>query len=229
MSTHSVLNTATKVAAKPSALTKLISTTSTDPLAALTTQVLHNLQHQHLWTSLEIHNTANISTTTSLGALEPETQPVSVAVTPGLPIPLISGIPPHRTYTHPDEQLYLLEIGLREDDLPAERLWVLPTTQGQTWTLGRLATVFDALPPRTVDSVARDEHDNDIEEHSEEDDDKDKAEKLARYSERRQKADERGEWGGKRLLLAMVDRLVGGDGTIVYYVVHDGHVKPRQN
>lgn len=37
-------------------------------------------------------------------------------------------------------------------------------------------------------------------------------------------------WGGKRLLLAIVGRGgMGGDGTVVYYTVGEGEVKPRQN
>lgn len=198
-------------APKPSALTTLISTTSNtqslDPLHALTTQVYHNLQHQHLWTSLKVHN------------------PSEDASLPGLTVPLISGIPPQRMYTHPDEQLYLLQIGLREEDLRSERLWVLPSTQGQTWTLGKLTTIFDALPSRTTGT----ESSTNAAEESKEIVDKEKEEKLAKYFEKKQEADKENKWGGKRLLLAVVDRLVGGDGTIVYYVVQDGHVKPRQN
>ncbi|KUL90721.1 hypothetical protein ZTR_00269 [Talaromyces verruculosus] len=196
---------------KSSALTTLISATSNtsspSPLHALTTQVYHNLQHQHLWTSLKIHN------------------PSEDASLPGLTLPLISGIPPQRMYTHPDEQLYLLQIGLREEDLPSERLWVLPSTQGQTWTLGKLATIFDALPSRITGT----ESPTTADEGSKETVDKEKEEKLAKYFQKKQEADKENKWGGKRLLLAVVDRLVGGDGTIVYYVVQDGHVKPRQN
>lgn len=198
-------------APKPSALTALISKTSKSespaPLHALTTQVYHNLQHQHLWTSLKIHD------------------PSEDASLPGLLVPLISGIPPQRMYTHPDEQLYLLQIGLREEDLPSERLWVLPSTQGQTWTLGKLAAVFDALPSRTTGT----ESSTNTGEENKETVDKEKEEKLAKYFETKQEADKENKWGGKRLLLAVVDRLVGGDGTVVYYVVQDGHVKPRQN
>ncbi|KAF4992673.1 hypothetical protein F66182_16513 [Fusarium sp. NRRL 66182] len=198
-------------APKPSALTTLISRTSKTesptPFHALTAQVYHNLHHQHLWTSLKIHN------------------PSEDASLPGLPMPLISGIPPQRMYTHPDEQLYLLQIGLREEDLPSERLWVLPSTQGQTWTLGKLATIFDALPPR----IAGAESSTNAGEESKETVDKEKEEKLAKYFEKKREADKENKWGGKRLLLAVVDRLIGGDGTVVYYVVQDGHVKPRQN
>lgn len=183
----------------PSALTTLISqTSSSDPVSALTTQVLHNLQHQHLWTSLDTHQLLD-----------------EAAI-------LISGVPPHRVYTHPDEQLYLLELGLREHDLPPERMLVLPTTQGQSWTLRKIAAVFDSLP--TLEPVSSDKADGE-----ETEEDKEKKAKLAKFFERKEQAMQAKEWGGKRLLFAMVDRLVGGDGTVVYYVFQEGIVKPRQN
>lgn len=53
--------------------------------------------------------------------------------------------------------------------------------------------------------------------------------KIAEYLEYRNSARMTNEWGGKRLLLSMVDRNMGGDGTVVYYVVQEGAVKPRQN
>lgn len=53
--------------------------------------------------------------------------------------------------------------------------------------------------------------------------------KLARYYEKREAVRESKEWGSERLLLAMVDRGMGGDGTVAYYVVQEGEVKPRQN
>lgn len=37
-------------------------------------------------------------------------------------------------------------------------------------------------------------------------------------------------WGGKRLLLGMAGRGgMGADGTVVYYLVGEGEIKPRQN
>lgn len=53
--------------------------------------------------------------------------------------------------------------------------------------------------------------------------------KIAEYLEYRKSARITKEWGGKRLLLSMVDRNMGGEGTVVYYVVQEGAVKPRQN
>lgn len=54
-------------------------------------------------------------------------------------------------------------------------------------------------------------------------------EKFTEYYERRKMARETKEWGGKRLLLAMIDKGMGGDGTVAYYVVQEGEIKPRQN
>lgn len=140
---------------------------------------------------------------------------------------LISGIPPHRVYTHPDEQLYMLQRGLREDDVELERMVVLPTVHGQSWTLRKLAAVFDSLPD-TVEEEALGSSVDDGEERAGSENGE-KAAKLAEYYNYRQKARQTGEWGNKRLLLAMIDKDMGGDGTVVYYIVHEGAVKPRQN
>lgn len=115
----------------------------------------------------------------------------------------------------------MLENGLREDDLKPERMFVIPTAQGQSWSLRRMATVFDALSD--VQVVA------DEDESTGADVDPDKAKKLEEFYERREKASITEEWGAKRALLAMVDKGMGGEGTVVYYVVQEGEVKPRQN
>ncbi|RAK81144.1 uncharacterized protein BO72DRAFT_240476 [Aspergillus fijiensis CBS 313.89] len=193
--------------------------------SALTLQVLHNLQHQHLWTSLQIHELTS-TVPTAPASTESHTETIN----------LISGIPPHRLYTHPDEQFYLLERGLREEDLELERMFVLPTVQGHTWSLRRLAGVFDALPeaedPGDLGGEVEDEagvvvgeDDNSSNNGS----GRSKADKLKEYYRYRKQARATREWGGKRMLLAMVDRQMGGDSTVVYYVVQDGAVKPRQN
>ncbi|KAE8391351.1 hypothetical protein BDV23DRAFT_71563 [Aspergillus alliaceus] len=198
----------------PSALTTLISTSaSSDPLSASTIQILHNLQHQHLWTSVQVHR-LNAS---SPAAGSAPTSSGDQSTTPYL----ISGIPPHRVYTHPDEQLYLLERGLRAEDVELERLFVLPTIKNQLWSLRKMAAVFDSLPDEAEIQAA--------EVSMNEGAGGEKAAKLAEYYEYRNKARLTKEWGGKRLLLAMVDRGMGGDGTVVYYIVQEGAVKPRQN
>ncbi|KAL4810729.1 tRNA-splicing endonuclease subunit Sen15 [Aspergillus unguis] len=183
-----------------SSLTALISSEGDTPLSSTTHQVLHNLQHQHLWTSLQIHE-----------------------VDTGFPISLISGIPPHRVYTHPDEQLYMVERGLREEDVELERMFVVPTVQGQAWSLERMSKVFDKLPGIEDEELGS----GDVNEADGKEGDK--AAKLAEYYDYRAKARRTGEWGTKRLLLAMIDKGMGGEGTVVYYIVQEGTVKPRQN
>ncbi|KAL2871107.1 uncharacterized protein BJX67DRAFT_216503 [Aspergillus lucknowensis] len=185
----------------PSALTTFISSRPTT--SATTLQVLHNLQYQHLWTSLKIHDLQT-----------------------AFPISLVSGLPPHRVYTHPDEQLYMVEHGLREEDIELDRMFVLPTVQGEPWSLEKMAAVFDALPNIGEEGLRSETQPSDAVQGSA---GADKAAKLAEYYEYRAKGHRTKEWGGKRLLLAMIDKGMGGEGTVVYYVVQEGTVKPRQN
>lgn len=95
-----------------------------------------------------------------------------------------------------------------------------------------MAAVFDSLP-RTDEDLASLAENPVVEdpraENEEKDGDGEKDTKVAEYLEYRRKAKLTKEWGGKRLLLAMVDRGMGGEGTVVYYVVQEGAVKPRQN
>lgn len=179
-----------------SALSALIageSQTPADPVAALTLEVFHNLQHQHLWTSLQIHEPRSLSPLQST--------------------PLISGTPPQAVYTHPDEQLYMLENGIRTEDAIVEREWVIPTAQAQKWSIRRLAEVFDSLPNRSEDIQVPDSGRQNV------------SDKAVEYE--RKKREE--PWVGKRLLLSVVNRRNCGDGTVVYYTVLEGTVKPRQN
>lgn len=113
--------------------------------------------------------------------------------------PLLSGYPPHRIYIHPDDQVEMLKRGEKETDLRPQREWVLPTHLREKWSLRKLAEVFDAVEEIPVGS-----EDN-------------SANKDGKGTEKRR--------GGKRLLMA----IVGDDSTVVYYIIHDGIVKPRQN
>ncbi|KAL3428339.1 hypothetical protein PVAG01_01849 [Phlyctema vagabunda] len=167
-----------------------VQTESLHPLHLhhLASSILHNLQHQHDWTSLSINTK---STKTGLA----------------LPRPIISGLPPRRAYIHPDEQVAILKAEHKDGKtVPQnpEQEWVLPTHIGEKWSLKNFAAVFDALdtvPPTT-----------------EEDDDDDEEEAVVGQ-----------QWQGKnrqkRLLLATLH----DDSTVVYYIMHDGLVKPRQN
>ena len=86
-----------------------------------------------------------------------------------------------------------------------EREWVLPTHLREKWSLRKFAEVFDGIgdvPP---------EPDGD-------------GDGSVNGTEGRNGEVEKRR-GGKRVLLATVDT----DSTIVYYIVHEGIVKPRQN
>lgn len=102
----------------------------------------------------------------------------------------------------------MLTWGIREQDVAVEREWVLPTHLKEKWSLRRFAEVFDAVgkvPPDvgSQDAGTKIDEGNGVEERG-------------GVGSRR---------GGKRALLATV----ADDSTVVYYVVHDGIVKPRQN
>lgn len=119
--------------------------------------------------------------------------------------PVVSGLPPRRAYIHPDEQVEILKVehetGQTVEQHP-EQEWVLPTHWQEKWSLAKFAAVFDALdtvPPTTGEAGEDDTN-------------------AVGYI-----------WQGKnrqkRLLLATLH----DDSTVVYYIMHDGIVKPRQN
>ncbi|KAJ5130938.1 tRNA-splicing endonuclease subunit Sen15 [Penicillium bovifimosum] len=215
-------NTQTTNRPNASALTSHIADKGHEaPHLAAAAQVQHNLQYQHLWTSIVGYTISGEAENTNTSGQDPQRPPQT-------PIALLSGYPPHRVYTHPDEQLYMLENGIREDDLEPERMFVVPLVQGQSWTLRHMAAVFDRL--REFE-LKVEEHDRSVDTRTkhEEETDSDMAEKLARYYKKKEQARLTAEWGSQRLLIAMVDKGMGGDGTVAYYVLHEGEVKPRQN
>ncbi|KAK2070607.1 hypothetical protein P8C59_005087 [Phyllachora maydis] len=158
-------------------------------------------EHTQAFARTVLHNLEHQQDWTQLTT---HTRPVAPDGGPGRP--LLAGLPPRRLYTHPDEQLELIKaeraLG-RGVAQPPEVEWVLPTHVAETWTLRRFAAVFDALdglPPGAPEADAQEEG----------------AEPWMRW---------RGTKRGKRLLLAIVQ----DDSTVVYYLMHDGVVKPRPN
>lgn len=123
-----------------------------------------------------------------------------------LPRPLISGLPPRRAYIHPDEQVEILkaehDTGESIAQFP-EREWILPTHLEEKWSLARFAEVFDAVGtvPEGKGAKGREEGEDVV---------------GAKWQ---------GENRQKRILLATLH----DDSTVVYYIMHDGIVKPRQN
>ncbi|KAH6890300.1 tRNA-splicing endonuclease subunit Sen15 [Thelonectria olida] len=98
-------------------------TLSHSPVAGLTSTVLGNLENQHDWTSLQIHD-------------EPGQRP------------LIRGLPSRRLYIHPDDQIAALtheEATGQSVTQNAEYEWVLPVHLEEKWTLGDFAAVFDSI------------------------------------------------------------------------------------
>ncbi|KAL7924976.1 tRNA-splicing endonuclease subunit Sen15 [Trichoderma austrokoningii] len=128
--------------------------------ADVASAVFQNLQDQHQWASLEI---------------------LSI---PGLPRPMIRGLPPRLLYLHPDDQIsalaYEKSAGTRAQH-DAEFEWVLAVHLSEKWTLSNFAAVIDALPDARK--------------------------------------------GAKRIVLAALHN----DSTVVYYIVQEGMIKPRQN
>jgi len=139
----------------------------------------------------------------------------------------LSGLPPRRLYIHPDEQIDLLhtettrkekEIKTRQDgegmpgslpetnsiqiglmDVQLEREWVLPTHLRENWSLAHFAEVFDGIG--IVPPLDAEEGGAQVEQF------------VNRWR------------NTKRMVLATLQ----DDSTVVYYIVHDGIVKPRQN
>lgn len=123
-----------------------------------------------------------------------------------LPRPLVSGLPPRRMYVHPDEQIDIIkaEKALGENiSQESEYEWVLPVHLSEKMSLNAFAAVFDAvdaLPPAAK-----------------------AVEDLSDGCPQWKKW--RGAKRRKRVLMAVVH----DDSTVVYYMMHDGVVKPRQN
>ncbi|PQE13116.1 tRNA-splicing endonuclease subunit protein [Rutstroemia sp. NJR-2017a BBW] len=121
-----------------------------------------------------------------------------------LPRPIVSGLPPKRAYIHPDEQVEILkaEHDTGESIMQVPELeWVLPTHLEEKWSLAQFSSIFDAL--ETVPS----------------------GEGVEKIDESAVGARWQGKNRQKRILLATLH----DDSTVVYYIMHDGIVKPRQN
>lgn len=137
------------------------------------------------------------------------------------PRPLISGIPPSRIYIHPDEQIAMLRAHIPESAIAIEREWVLPTHLREKWSLAKFAAVFDCIdvvPPLPPGGGSGGTTEKEGEGGEEE-------EGQGKGGEMRKTIGVGTRRGGKRVLLGTI----GDDSTVVYYLVHEGVVKPRQN
>lgn len=174
---------------------------------SLVSIVHKNLEHQVDWSELRIHST------------------------PNLPRPLISGVPPEAIYVDPDTNNVeggkaqpggKKEVDLGQDEIAdgdeygrkIDREWVLPVDLREKWTVRQWAEVFDSIPaeppvPRSAEYGPDDEPGGVRLDNSE------GTPSLEAGTKKRK----------KRLVMGMVS----SDSTVVYYIVHDGIVKPRQN
>lgn len=205
----------------------------------LALQIAHNLHYQHLWTDIYLHHNT------------PSLREKSCR-------PILSGLPPRRIYVHPDEQIALLQEKKKKEqkdeegknggggdggmmpEIAREREWVLPSQVREKWSLRRLGEVFDSIErvPSSSSKVGSRDDGEEGEEgeavllfgrlRNEDDGDEGGEEEKVREGEDGKEGVVVNQWrenSPKRLLLATLD----DDSTVVYYIVHDGIVKPRQN
>ena len=218
-----------------SAFTKFAEDVSDEekPEINVALQVYHNLQHQHRWKSLKLHKIRDFK------ANNDDIRNASTFY------PLLSGLPPARIYIHPDElKEYVISNNSNEDSTAHNQREAYVGRETES-------TVSDDVKKNDAKALDRGKDyesaikglDNDI--------DKPQLEWVipTRISENwtlgRLAAifdnidtiprDNDGSLGSvatdeqwpriKRAILAVVD----DDSTVVYYIVHDGLVKPRQN
>lgn len=150
-------------------------------------------------------------------------------------IQLISGLPPRHSYIHPDLQLHLLKHSIPETSLAVQREFVLPLSTAEKWTLRRFCAVFDALSERekivvNVDSVAAAAAVAGGSGHSATRANGSATPPTGPANRARTPTPPYEHKDQKRVVLGMRAREGrGGDGTIVYYIMQEGEVKPRQN
>lgn len=225
---------------EPSALSRLINASGAKSASdSLAIEILHNLQYQHNWTNLQRHLVSlNTLQTSGLGLIDLDkldrpqaprlshspssSSGTSTPSTAGDTVILISGLPARHAYMHPDLQNHLVRHGVEEESIPIQREFVLPLSLGETWTLGRFCAVFDQLPEREAIHVRHQPTPN--------------QRPPSREGNRQNGSATNGRptpyqhHDQKRVLLGMKAREGGGgDGTIVYYIMQEGEVKPRQN
>ena len=194
------------------------SNSTFEPHHHLALQIAHNLRFQHNWTDLHVH------------------YHMEGAAGKAVPRPIVSGLPPQRLYIHPDEQIEILQRQRNAGkagwpDLEREREWVLPSHLREAWSLARLATIFDTLPVIPPDQsrgfLSRQapwiQEGQTLESQQ-------RSRPRSGASDRSTPTGDQAEnpWRTKqpkRLLLATLE----DDSTLVYYIIHDGLVKPRQN
>ncbi|EXJ82126.1 hypothetical protein A1O1_08195 [Capronia coronata CBS 617.96] len=237
----------------PSAVSTFISHSGAKSASeALALEIMHNLQHQHNWTDLKRHlvhlkalctsgstvldrpvrsaspsgtGTGNASPSPSSSGIS---TPSTATASPGAGVvTIISGLPPQHSYIHPDLQAQLLKYGLSDTALPVQREFVLPLALGEKWSLARFCAVFDQLPERDLITVYATTTTGSGPGAPETGGRRQGIANGQAASGKRSLYEHRDQ---RRVLLGMRAREGGGgDGTVVYYIMQEGEVKPRQN
>lgn len=119
-------------------------------------------------------------------------------------------------YVHPDLQKRMLRDGIDETAVEGQREWVIPLSVGEKWTLKRFCHVFNGLPEREPVRVRPSASETT---------------EAAAGATTNSESNSEFEWkDNKRVILGMLAHNgMGGDGTVAYYIVQEGEVKPRQN
>ncbi|KAK4932747.1 UDP-galactose transporter [Elasticomyces elasticus] len=209
------------ITSKPhlSAFSKLLSELIiTSQAEALAQEVLFNLQYQHRWSDLRLHKIVPSSSGSPARLVDHDYSHDQVAetVTPASADTdanddttyLISGLPPRHMYIHPDLQKHLIKSNTPVTVIDIPREYVLPLSTGHKANLKFFAGIFDVLlsPAEIVVSGQARQRDDEGERH------------------------EYVHQDAKRVILGMLAHNgMGGDGTVTYYVMQEGDVKPRQN
>jgi tRNA-splicing endonuclease subunit Sen15 len=202
-------------------------------------------QHQHQQGRSPSHSpTRSEYATTTTTTIPSSTGTATTTSTPNYEsssnvIRLISGLPPRHSYIHPDLQLHLLKHSIPETSLPVQREFVLPLSTAEKWTLSRFCAAFDALSEReriVVAAAAATGGVAAVAPHLAGATPggggtrvNGNANRSATSTATRARAPYEHK-DQKRVLLGMRAREGGGgDGTVVYYIMQEGEVKPRQN
>ena len=185
----------------PSPLTRAITSShAQDSVSVLPLEILHNLRFHHKWVDLKLHVVTEHLQLREISSREISSRETSITDNDSIRIVIISGLPPRHSYLHPDFQNHIVRQEISEKSVTVQREWIAPMSLGEKWSLRKFSKVFDALPER-----------------------------------RSMEAEEGVELGmqwtdAKRMLLGMLAiNGMGGDGTIAYYIMQEGEVKPRQN
>ena len=218
----------------PSALTTLLNSNpkNNNEQYSVALQVQHNLQYQHQWNSLTLHTSCDLRV--AGGQLQSQT----------LARPILSGLPPTRLYIHPDEMIAHVSLERKREK---DKLKHLESIQRGEFKIDRKTAENTTEPDGSYQDHMCNLNTDAIESAIDIPQREwviptrtherwtlnrlaaifDKIENVPPEPDGEEKvAGPVSNWPrSKRVILA----IVGDDSTVVYYIVHEGLIKPRQN